>query len=211
MRESVREFVKIAAETFQISEPIYEFGSFQVQSNADLRPFFPWKEYIGCDMQEGPGVDKILNLHNIDLPDQTAGSVLLVDTLEHVEFPHKALEEVYRILKPQGFVLITSHMKFPIHSYPYDYWRFTPEAFKSLLRPFSQSFVGFTGVEEFPHTVVGIGFKGENVSLEPFLSKYEEWKIKWHYIDRQAWKRFLKLLSPPIILNIYYKIRKIMG
>jgi hypothetical protein len=57
-------------------------------------------------------------------------------------------------------VVLSSVMNFPIHDYPYDYWRFTPEAFKSILKPFSSAFVGFAGTDDFPHTVVGIGFKG---------------------------------------------------
>lgn len=169
MRELIKQFVKICAETLPISEPIYEFGSLQVPGQegfADLRPLFPGKKYVGCDMREGPGVDKILNLHSIDIPSNSVGTVLILDTLEHVEFPHKALEEAYRILQPNGIVITSSVMNFPIHDYPYDYWRFTPQAFKSLLKPFSRVFVGFAGEEKFPHTVVGVGFKDSTVPLE---------------------------------------------
>lgn len=161
MRQLIKEFVKIIADTLPISEPLYEFGSLQVQGQegfANLRPFFPDKEYVGCDMQAGPGVDRVLNLHNIDLPSETVGTVLILDTLEHVEFVRKATEEAYRILKPEGVLVISSQMDCPIHSYPNDYWRFTPQAFTSLLRPFSSCFVDFAGDEWFPHTVVGIGF-----------------------------------------------------
>ena len=119
-----------------ISEPIYEFGALQVprqEGFADLRPFFPGRKYIGADMQEGLGVDAILNLHNIELPSKSFGTVLIMDTLEHVEFARKAIEEVHRILTSEGILLISSVMYFPIHGYPQDYWRFTSEAFKSLL------------------------------------------------------------------------------
>lgn len=50
MRESIKQFVKVVADTLPILEPIYEFGSLQVpgqESFADLRPFFPSKEYVG--------------------------------------------------------------------------------------------------------------------------------------------------------------------
>ncbi len=119
-------------------EPIYEFGSFQVPEQmgfADLRPLFHDKEYLGCDMREGPGVDKVLNIHALDLPPESVGMVLCFDTLEHVEYPRTALEEIHRVIKPGGIVVISSVMNFPIHDYPYDYWRFTPEAFKSILKP----------------------------------------------------------------------------
>lgn len=185
MRKSIKEFVKICSELLPIHEPIYEFGSLQVKGQmgfADLRPLFPNKKYIGADMRKGPGVDTILNLHNIRLPSELVGTVLILDTMEHVEFPKKAVEESYRILKSEGMLIVTSVMYFPIHDYPYDYWRFTPEGFKSLLKPFTFSFVDWAGNKKFPHTIVGIGFKGGSVSnnvMNKFLSKFKNWKIKW--------------------------------
>ncbi|MFQ5929050.1 MAG: methyltransferase domain-containing protein, partial [Acidobacteriota bacterium] len=102
MRESIKHFVKICAESLPISDPVYEFGSLQVPGQedfADLRPLFPSKKYVGADMRDGPGVDTILDLHDINLPSESVGTVLMLDTLEHVEFPRKAVEEIYRILK----------------------------------------------------------------------------------------------------------------
>lgn len=182
MRKTIKDLVSIVASIFPIEEPIYEFGSLQVKGQegfADLRPLFPGKEYVGADMRDGIGVDKILNLHKIDLPLESVGTVICLDTLEHVEYPHKALEEIHRVLKPNGIVLISSVMLWPIHDYPYDYWRFTPEAFRSLLKPFRVLFVGYAGKEDFPHTVIGMGCKGEvPPELSKFIGLYNEWAIK---------------------------------
>lgn len=172
----------MAGRTLSLAEPIYEFGSFLVPeqlATADLRPLFPGKVYVGCDMREGPGVDRILNLHDIDLPDGTAGTVLCLDTLEHVEYPHQAMAEIYRILRPDGIVLISSVMNYPIHDYPCDYWRFTPEAFRSLLKPFHRVFVQCAGQELFPHTVVGIGCKGDCTGLDRLADLSEIWRLQW--------------------------------
>lgn len=210
MRQNIKDFANIVSTTLPIIEPIYEFGSFQVPKQigfADLRPLFPNKEYIGCDMREGVGVDKILDLHAIDLPSESVGVVLCFDTLEHVEYPRKALEEIYRILKPNGIAVISSVMNFPIHDYPHDYWRFTPEAFKSILKPFSSSFVGFQGSEHFPHTVVGIGFKGDMPSLTEFTKKYE----KWRKDDHKSIKQMVVNLTPPILLPIIVGLYKIVS
>src|SRR3990172_11260268 len=108
MRDSIRQFVRLVAETLPVPEPIFEFGAFQVPSQvgfADLRPLFPGKEYVGCDMREGPGVDRILNLHRIDLPSESVGTVLVLDTLEHVEYCREAVAEIHRILRPDGLVV----------------------------------------------------------------------------------------------------------
>ncbi len=105
------------------------------------------------------GVDKVLNLHEIALPDESVGTVITCDTLEHVEHPHKALSEIHRILKPGGIVLLSTVLDFRIHDSPADYWRFTPDGLRSLLKPFSFVFVGTAGRESFPHTVIAIGAK----------------------------------------------------
>lgn len=173
LRQIIRNFTKICADILPYEEPIYEFGAYQVLGQvgfADLRPFFPGKTYIGCDMRPGVGVDVVLDLHNINLPNETAGLVMAMDTLEHVEDPRLALSEIHRILKPNGIVLITSVMNFPIHDHPADYWRFTPQAFASILKPFDTVMTNYAGEQDFPHTVTGIGIKrtaqGQAVSME---------------------------------------------
>jgi len=154
-------------------------------------------------MREGPGVDKLLDLHDIDLPSESVGTILCFDTLEHVEYPHRALEQIHRILKPDGIAVISSVMDFPIHDYPYDYWRFTPEAFKSILKPFADSFVGFAGREDFPHTVIGMGFKGVLPSLSEFNRMYEEWKaLQMPQETGTSLKRIVKFLTPPIFIPV---------
>jgi len=213
MRELIKDFVKMCSETLPLSEPIYEFGAFQVEGQegfADLRPLFTGKKYVGADLRKGPGVDVILNLHDINIPSESVGTVLILDTLEHVEYPRKAIENAQRILKEDGILIITSVMNFAIHDYPQDYWRFTPEAFRSLLKRFSYCFVDALGNPQFPHTILGIGLKsldhGELVS--EFLKHYEEWKKTSIEKDSEPplWKKLIKSLLPPILFTIYRKL-----
>ncbi|MBI5440903.1 MAG: class I SAM-dependent methyltransferase, partial [Deltaproteobacteria bacterium] len=154
-----------------------------------------------------------LDLHAIDLPSQSAGTVLCLDTLEHVEYPRRALEEIHRILRPDGIAVVSSVMDCRIHDYPYDYWRFTPEAFRSILKPFASSWVGFAGAQDFPHTVVGIGFKGEQPALGELERTYEKWCTAWGdgegargEIPMHAWLRLL--LTPPLLSR---RARKLLG
>lgn len=186
MRDIIKDFVKIVSETLPVQEPIYEFGSLQVEGQegyADLRPYFAGREYVGCDLREGPGVDRVLDLHRIALPDRSVGAVLILDTIEHVEYPREAIAQIERILKPGGIAVASSVMNFPIHEYPHDFWRFTPDGMRSLLKPFPASFVCSAGEELFPHTVAGIGFKAEikQEALKPFLEGMAGWKTRWFY------------------------------
>lgn len=215
MRKSIKDLASIAAKTLPIEGPIYEFGSYQVKGQegfADLRILFPGTTYVGADMRPGLGVDQILDLHNLDLPAQSVGTALCLETLEHVEYPHRAMEEIYRVLKPDGIALISSTMYFPIHDHPYDYWRFTPEAFRSLLKPFAHSFVGYVGKVDFPHTVIGVGYKGQVSGLDEFTAGYLQWKKQRERQDAWEFKHVARLLFPPFIFmpisRIYTTIKK---
>ena len=216
MRQLVRQFVRLCADTLPLGSPIYEFGSLQVPGQegfADLRPLFPGKAYVGADMQCGPGVDLALDLHHVALPAETAQTVLLLDTLEHVEFPWKAAEELHRILKPNGVLIVSSVMNFHIHCYPHDYWRFTPEAFKSLLRHFDFSVVDSAGDPIFPHTVVGVACKGAmpERAVGDLLAGLGKWKQYWRNPFGNSLKGTIQYHMPPWMLEGCRHVRAAMG
>ncbi len=174
MRFEVKFFVEQASSFFDFPEPILEIGALQVEGQegvADLRPFFPGKRYIGTDIRPGPGVDRIEDAQNLSFPNGSIGSVICCDTLEHIPNIWRATEEMVRVLCKGGVLLITSVMKYPIHDYPGDYWRFTPQAFSYLLRHVGTFAVFFQGDEDFPEGVYGIGIKGKEA---PSLNKFSE-------------------------------------
>ncbi len=162
MRDNVRAFASAAAQAFQPRGPIYEFGSYLVPGQeqlANLRPLFPGQPYIGCDMRPGAGVDQVEDLAELTIADSSAGAVVCLDTLEHVFEIRKAMDEMLRVLKPGGMMLISAPLDFRIHHHPDDYWRLTPSCVARLLAPLAANVVGSQGVEGHPHTVFGLGFK----------------------------------------------------
>ncbi len=162
MRDHNKAFCRLVSETFDCPGPVYEFGSFQVEGQedyADLRSLFPGKDYVGCDMRPGLGVDRVEDVSAISLPDQSAGTVLCIETFEHVFEVRRAFDEVFRILKPGGLFLITSPLNFRIHGYPDDYWRMTPNCLRRMLGNYDARMTGYQGYHAFPHSVMGLGFK----------------------------------------------------
>lgn len=191
MRKHLRRFIELANTTITLDTPVFEFGALQVQGDAsleDLRPLFPGKEFVGTDMRPGPGVDRILDLHKLDLPDSCVGTAICMDTMEHVEYPRQAIDELHRALKPDGILIMSSVMNFPIHGFPNDYWRFTPEGFKSLLKKFNHSFVGFDGPADFPRTIVGIAFKG----IKPDLTEFDNGFLRWQERNNKNIENIMK-------------------
>jgi SAM-dependent methyltransferase len=197
MHEPVIEFIKICSKNFPIDEPIYEFGSLQPQGQegyADLRPYFPNKKYVGTDLYDGIGVDTILDIHNIDLLKESVGTIIVVNTLEHVEWPCTAVEQIQRVLKPSGTVIISVPFNANIHDFPNDYWRFTPECLKNLLKGFPQVFVSCAGKDKKPHTVIGIGYGESTVLPEAFYREIEDWQVRWQHTSHVR-KPFIKKFS----------------
>jgi SAM-dependent methyltransferase len=183
MRDHNKAFCSLVAETLDCPGPVFEFGSYQVDGQegyANLRALFAPKSYVGCDMRPGPGVDRVEDVTAISLPDESAGTVLCIETFEHVFEVNKAFDEVFRLLKPGGIFVITSPLNFRIHGYPDDYWRMTPNCVRRQLSRYAARVTGYQGYHAFPHTVMGVGLKAP-VSLDcrPRLEKlalaYQSW------------------------------------
>jgi SAM-dependent methyltransferase len=163
MRPAVLEFARDVAAAFPVAEPLVEIGARAAEGQedvADLRTIFGAREHIGCDIQEGPGVDRVEDVHQLSFADDSIGTVICLETLEHVADPLRAVAEMHRVLRPGGVLAISSLMFFPIHAHPWDFWRFTPEGFDLLLRPFESRLVVAQGWDLMPEGVFGIGVKG---------------------------------------------------
>lgn len=61
----------------------------------------------------------------INLDDNSVDVIMAIQVLEHLKEPSIIFSEFKRILKPNGYLLITTHQNFEIHCEPEDYFRFT--------------------------------------------------------------------------------------
>jgi SAM-dependent methyltransferase len=72
-------------------------------------------------------------------PDGEFDYVISDQVLEHVEGnPQDVFDESLRLLKQGGIAVHTTCFMNPIHGYPSDFWRFTPECLRMLSRKFSE-------------------------------------------------------------------------
>ncbi len=183
MREHIRFYATICTAHLALLDPIVEFGSRQVvgqEGYADMRPIFKRSRYIGTDIQGGLGVDVVTDMSQAGLQTGSVGTVVSFDALEHTEYVREAVAEVHRVLKPNGGLFIVSTvMDFIMHELPHDYWRFTPYGLQNLLRVFEGSAVFAAGEPSKPHTVVGIGMKGETKSnIGKFVEAMSDWVLR---------------------------------
>jgi hypothetical protein len=98
MRPHLREFLELCARTLVCPEPIVEIGAFQVagqEAIADLRPLFPGRHYIGCDMRRGPGVDRIEDVHALSPLGSICRGNALIGFSDPVDLSKSAITLVY--------------------------------------------------------------------------------------------------------------------
>lgn len=113
---------------------VLEVGSYD--ENGSVRSIFaPFGgSYVGIDMREGPGVDRVMTSHDIGFPDGSFDCVVSTEMLEHDPFPWVSMAEMGRVLRPGGLLILTARGNgFKLHAYPDDYWRFMPSSYPVLL------------------------------------------------------------------------------
>jgi SAM-dependent methyltransferase len=159
----IRSFVEDLMQVVDFPDPVVEFGALQVEAEQenDLRPLFAGQPFTGSDMRAGPGVDRVEDLRSLSFADGEVGTALCLDTLEHCEDPPAACRELRRVTAEGGICVISSVMLFGIHGYPNDYFRFTPEGFRSMLSGFEWSAAVGIGDPAIPGQVVGVGARRE--------------------------------------------------
>ncbi len=151
MRDPVRLYVKEMISRYRFEEPILDCGA-GWEPNF-YQPLFPNMKYIKQDAQDydPPCIDVICDICQMTpIADESIGLVLLLESLEHIEQPEKALREIFRILKPGGLLILTTVMAMGIHRCPKDYWRFCPDGIESLMRQFKILDFTLEGQPSFP-------------------------------------------------------------
>lgn len=93
------------------------------------------KEYIGIDMVEKKTVDIVSKAEKLPFLNNSFDVCFSTQTLEHVLNPQKSVDEIFRVLKKDGIVFLTTHGIWEKHDDP-DYWRFTDESLKMLFKNF---------------------------------------------------------------------------
>lgn len=60
-------------------------------------------------------------------------TVLMMDVLEHLPYPEKCINEIDRVLKPGGRLIVQTPFIYPLHDQPLDFCRLTEYGYEKLL------------------------------------------------------------------------------
>ena len=157
-------------------------GGLRLNPSKNNRPTSEWPwlipllaevDYKILDKVADYNPDIVGDVHDLPLVDNSVDAMVAMCILTHVEDPQKAMREMYRVLKPGGYIFLFLPFLYyhhPLEGYYKDYWRFTQSGIEHLMKDFSKT--------ELEHVRGPIGTV---LNLLPFLSKKTDW-IDW--LDR---------------------------
>ncbi len=116
---------------------------------------------VAIDIVPRDGIAVVTDAQALGLASDTFDVVLCTEVLEHLPEPQAAIDEMFRVLKPGGTLLLTTRFLFPIHDAPHDYFRFTKFGLLYLVRRFDA-----VTIEEETTTVGAIAVLVQRLGLQ---------------------------------------------
>lgn len=148
-------------------------------------------QFIRVDIDPTKKPDLVADLNNpLPFEDNFADIVFVFNVLYILEEPEKFLKEVFRILKPNGKLFLTSPFIFNEAREPHDYFRFTSEGLEKLLKN--------AGFEKYQIIPVGERFSSACYLIDKiFIFNFV--KIPFRFLALlfdKIWPKKLKRLHP---------------
>jgi SAM-dependent methyltransferase len=116
---------------------ILEVGSRPVVSNAIWKQSVPDSDYVGFDVLPGDNVDVVGDAHKLSeyFDAESFDIVISLAVFEHLAMPWLVAEEITKLLKPGGLVLVETHFSFAEHELPWHFFQFNKNALEVLFNP----------------------------------------------------------------------------
>ena len=89
--------------------------------------------YVSLDLSRNEFVNILGDAHNLPFRDKCANVVICTEVLEHCKNPSKVIGEIFEVLKDDCTLILSFPFIFPAHS-NYDYWRFTVDGIRLILK-----------------------------------------------------------------------------
>lgn len=106
-----------------------------------LQPYRPLVEkrahrYVAVDVRRTQLVSVVARGEALPLAAGSFDLVICTQVLQVIRQPLDLIAEIRRVLKPEGFLLLSTSAAEPLTT-EFDYWRFTPASLRWLLKDFS--------------------------------------------------------------------------
>jgi SAM-dependent methyltransferase len=107
-------------------------GALEKLARARLNPDY----FLTIDIDKKRSPDIVMSATEMSFEDKKFDLVLILEVLEHIDEPQRAVEQIYRVLKPGGKVICSTPFVFGIHDGPSDFYRFTRFGLQNIFSMF---------------------------------------------------------------------------
>lgn len=110
------------------------FTTFPDERVAELVAGDGLAEFLRLDFDRHYGPDLVADVTALPIGNATIDRVASNSLFEHVAYPHRIIEESFRVLRPGGVMEVIMPFVWKRHGYPHDYVRLTPQFFERVCR-----------------------------------------------------------------------------
>ena len=190
-RHLIRRDLKEFAEYIGVSDFVIDLGCGLVPP---YRSLFPTKTYLGVDLFESAGIRA--DIAHLPFLSSLVDVAILTEVLEHISDPPRVLQEIRRVLKPAGYLVLTIPLLMGEHDYV-DYYRWTPLGIQKLL---SESGFEILQFKKRGGIFSSIGMIMYHIPLQMFgeLTRQKNWFFRIIHFSMIPW-----IIITPWFLSLF--------
>ena len=131
-----RALQKIESENFILSGDCLEVGNFDLDKKSFFNDFsLKSTNIFFCDLKKIKKKNYFfLNLEKKNIINKKFENIIIFNVLEHVFDVDNAFSELYKLLKPNGKLFISTPFLYRYHKAPKDYYRFTSDFYEKITK-----------------------------------------------------------------------------
>jgi len=123
-RKNLENFLK----NYATGKKTLDIGS----GGSSYQRFFPNRLTVDIDPARKPEI--VADAAHMPFKDEEFEVVLCTEMLEHVKNPFLVEQEIRRVTKKGGMLILSTRFVFPLHDTPHDYWRYSKYGLRELFK-----------------------------------------------------------------------------
>jgi SAM-dependent methyltransferase len=134
------------------------------------------QSYVAYDVDVLGGLPEVVGIsETLPFKSDSFDSILCTQVLEHVPRPWLTMAEIFRVLKPNGRLLLSVPQSWRLHEQPHDFYRYTRFGLQSLCDQANLS------IEKILPQGGAWALIGQNINNTIWRSSIKKFTVSWYF------------------------------